>query len=797
MATLETNVFPITNLANFSCRYRLAEIAGLRPDQAEYFQNRQILTRKLSYSLAKPVLVVERDTIPYLVVPEEVTALPAEVELVRLVVHLKPSDATLELDYTQRQPDTDAIALRFLSFRLQAPLYDDQRLWQTASGRPFFPRVPARIERQIEQFVGFAVRPVVIPEGGFGLCVDVTSCYIGHRPLPVRLTRDEFDRTWKGRNCIYRFGQFWYEVRLHTLADRSVSEHRFAVDGRTWSLYEFLMEKARRPLPADLAHLPEDASVVLYLTNRETERSAPSPLCYPVFDTRSADVAGQHRRSILAPADRRNLTQQLTDQYLRGLRFGGTALQLAERPISIAPHQFPLPDLRFGHGVVLSTRRTPGTRHAPVEAFGTRRLALLKDPTAGFHSAAPLDRQYLLLPRSVHDTFGPQFVADLAATVDEFFPQPGGYAPVVVPYDDRGGRTFVNQGRRICEAAEAACRLPGYALVMVHEIGARRPRDEDQLAAMAVRELRFRCDVRAAVIHSTVGQQAYREQRAANGSVEYRCAPEHRRRLSGYLRNVALTKILLTNQRWPFVLATPLHADVTVGIDVKHNTCGLLVMGRHGGEVRSDCRRSRQKERLLSQQMSKYLADVLREEAELRGQPVSSVVVHRDGRAWPSEVQGIRRALEELRTTGHVTPDISYAVIEVPKTSPAPLRLYDVGPDGPGGKSVRNPCVGIPYYVGALEAYLCSTGSPFLRDGTAHPLHLKLVDGNFPFDQCLADFYALTTLTWTHPEGCMRHPITIKLNDRILAAEAGEYDSDALEFADEPRDAELSKEDAA
>src|SRR6516162_997920 len=42
--------------------------------------------------------------------------------------------------------------------------------------------------------------------------------------------------------------------------------------------------------------------------------------------------------------------------------------------------------------------------------------------------------------------------------------------------------------------------------------------------------------------------------------------------MNGYLQNVALNKILLTNNFWPFVLATPLHADLTIGIDVKNQT---------------------------------------------------------------------------------------------------------------------------------------------------------------------------------------------------------------------------------
>jgi hypothetical protein len=446
---------------------------------------------------------------------------------------------------------------------------------------------------------------------------------------------------------------------------------------------------------------------------------------------------------------------------------------------------------------VLSARGTRGAVQANLPDFGNRRLRLLKDHTAGFYESTPLDRQYLVLPRSVFDTFGEQFIKDLSETVDEFFPQTDGYKPVVLSYDDRGQRTFVGQALAVRAATAATFMQPGYALVMVHRTSDRRDREEDQLAAMVVRELRQRCDIRAAVIHSLVTRRAYREERGPDGRLLYRCAPDQQRRLAGYLRNVAITKILLTNQRWPFVLAAPLHADVTIGIDVKHNTAGLLVVGARGSEIRSELRESRQKERLLQAQMATYVGDILRREAEGRGTPLSAVVVHRDGRVWPSEIEGIRQAIRRLRSEGHLTNDARYTVIEISKTSPAPLRLYDVEHRDGGRRNVLNPLVGMAYTVGGREAYLCTTGAPFLRQGTAHPLHVVMVDGTLPFAECLEDLYALTALTWTQPEGCTRDPITIKLNDRILAAEAGEYDADALEFADLAATDEPSAEEIA
>jgi hypothetical protein len=82
----------------------------------------------------------------------------------------------------------------------------------------------------------------------------------------------------------------------------------------------------------------------------------------------------------------------------------------------------------------------------------------------------------------------------------------------------------------------------------------------------------------------------------------------------------------------------------------------------------------------------------------------------------------------------------------------------------------------------ASEAYICSTGAPLLRTGTANPLHVEMVAGNADFEHCLEDLYWLSALTWTQPDGCTRNPITVTLNDRVLVDRASEYNSDELDF---------------
>ena len=779
MTALETNVFPITNLPELSADYRLYKIRGLRSDQAEFFQNQQALVRRLSYQLHSPVTAVSIGGEPHIAVRGDDPEPPSPVNLVRASAYLSAVQGDFTLDFQSRSAETDPICLRFLQFVLQEPLRRDARLWQPSSGRPYFFKEQCHEERGVCQYRGFAVRVVMTPDGGLGLCVDVKHAFGSRDPLPLHLGRREF-RRWQGRHCIYRMGHLWYDVRLMEISDLNASEERIPDEGRMVPLLEWVAATSRKPIPADLAELPSDAAVVYYRNNQDARRAAPAGLCYPVVSTEDPRARALQRRTILQPHERRRLIHDFVRDHLQNLRFGSSRLQLGGDPVRIKSQMFQVPDLRFGGDRILSVRGTPGAQHVGLDRLGQTRLATLRDKAAGFYDQAPLDRQYVVLPQSVADSWGASFQGDLARAVDDLFPQEHGYSPVLVTYNDRVPRTAVRQGREILQAAKEGCTKPGYAVVMTHHTDDRRERSEDQLAALVLRELRDKLGMPAAVIHSATGQECYALENGRDGRSRYRVRSDRRGRFDGYLRNVALNKVLLTNERWPFVLATPLHADVIVGIDVKHHTAGFTVIGKHGSTVRTISRKSRQKEMLLADQVSTYLIELLR--AEAKYESIRSVVLHRDGRLWTSEREGARRAIERLKTERVLPTDATLTALEVSKTSPVSIRLFDVTAAQGWLQSVENPEVGTYHLAGAEDAYVCATGRAFRRPGTVNPLHVRFVEGPLPFLDCLSDLYALTTLAWTRPEDCTRDPITTKLNDRRLGEDAGEYDSDALGF---------------
>jgi hypothetical protein len=778
MSELETNIFRIVNLRELGSTYRTYRIKNLRSDQDNYYQNRQHLIRKLSYSLLSAVEVITRDGVPILVVKQDAPEPPKDMMLVGTQVMLEPLETQVVLNYTARTPENDAICLRFLAFLVQSPLRSHGDLWQCGAGKPFFERSAEVCRNVLGLFRGYSVRPVITPAGEIGLCVDVHSKLIGHRPLSSRMTRAEF-QPLKGTHCVYHFGTKWYEIGLSDFSDLNVSQQKFQTpDGQMISVYDYIIKESSKPLPEEIDKLPKDSSVVLYNDNRNSSKSAATALCYPIYGNDERQAQREFPSLAISPFPRRKLIQAFIQRHLTRLRFGDTVLKLDTAPVTAPPQLFRVPDMRFGSGQVLSIRSTQNTTHASLDTLGRKRLSLLKDRNVGFFVSSPLDHFYFIMPQSVHDTYGPEFLKSLTSSVDDLFPQAKEFDPQLVLYQDRNAKTFVQRGDAILLAAKQQCRRGAYAVVMVPETERRRPRQEDKLASFIIQKLRDQSDIVASVIHTTVGNESYRAERNRDGSTFYRLSFQAQGKFNGYLRGVAINKILLLNRKWPYVLASPLHADITIGIDVKDNMAGFVGINKMGDLIVPVHKKSQQKEKLMAPQCSKYVREVINKLVAQRGAPLNHIVIQRDGRLFETEIEGIKHALAMLIKEGIASPDAALTFLEIPKTAAASFRLLDVTTNGDGSLHVGNPQIGNYYVLNPKEGYVCTTGRAFERKGSVHPLHVIKIEGPLSLKDCMEDLFFLSILAWTRPEDCSRHPITMKLNDRRLGEDGTNIDKE-------------------
>lgn len=780
MSTLDTNVFPILNLKDFETTYQKIAITGLNPDDQEFYSNKMQLQRKLTSKYKQPILVLGEGVHQYAVAPNTIKIFPTEINLVRTVVQLEQTDELINLDFNRLEGDAIDIAIRYFHFLIQIALDRDQRLWQPGAGKAVFYKKPELSKDGVNCYLGFHLRPCQINPGHLGICIDPTFNYVESYPLPNHINRDNFSSRFKGKNCVYHFGDNWYEIKIAGLDDRIVSKHRFPVNGNMVSLLEYIKDNTKRPHSKELANLSEDSQVLYYFSGN-SQKAVPSQLCYRILDTNSSKVRRFHSQTILNPDKRLNTSVRIARNIIDGLKLGEINISLRHSPFYTSKKVFKVPDLAFGNGVVLSMNSEDGKEKTTIDRLGRDRLRLLCDPSAGFHKFGNLDRQYIVLPQSILDTYGQTFIADLRRESSKFHFSNNEYEPEILSYDDSGRKNYVRQTNAILELFKEKNVLPGYALVMIHKIEGRKPRDEDYIAAAVVQELKHRYDITASIIHSELSMMAYSEDYdKKTGARTYICKGKYLGRLQGYLRNVFLNKVLLANWKWPFVISSRMNSDVTIGIDVKNNTCGFILVGNGGKNVSWFSKESNQREQLLRNQIKAHLLKILRQEQRSINVPINSIVIHRDGRAFPNEIAGVNDSISILKKEGTVSAGARCAILEISKFPMMRFRLY-----GKENGRITNPSVGSYHIIDDNEAYLCATGKEFPRRGTTNPLCVRKVYGNMQMIQCLEDLYSLTTLSWTRPEDCTRYPITTKLNDIYLSAEATKYDQDELEFGDE------------
>ena len=249
------------------------------------------------------------------------------------------------------------------------------------------------------------------------------------------------------------------------------------------------------------------------------------------------------------------------------------------------------------------------------------------------------------------------------------------YDPNVITYEDRSnkGRDYVDIGYQIVEELKQKidATFPSKGVIMLPSIKTGK-RKHDELAALIVREMSEHA-IQLSVIHDKTIREGFAYD-PEKGVYFPRLG-----KIKGYIQHVSLNKILLHNNKWPFVLASPLFADLTIGIDVKHHTAGYVFIDKNGKNIRLEFREfMKDKEKLSSSQVFKMLIKEISKEAKYAEYPLENIVIHRDGRIFDSEIQGINQAVEKLKSSEmRVLPkNASVHIVEISKSSPVSLRFY-------------------------------------------------------------------------------------------------------------------------
>ena len=791
MSQIETNIYLIENLGDLRCKYRLYEVKGLPVDSDEYDKNVQLLVTTLtkmtrspcaSYKTKEGTLVAQLEGFP---------ELPESMNLVRFNVKIDKLPNLQELRFDALDPLTANLAQRFLQGTIQVKLYNNPSLWQPSAGHPFYNKSPdqefRRMSNDVDLFRGFTFRVIILPGNRIGLCVDVRSKYLSKTTLPTKIGRQEFREKYDGMNCIYEYGNQWYEIKIAGLNNQDASQQTVPPDNIP--LFDDVHKKAGNFKSQNLLALPKDCSVLIYYTNSGEQRNVPSGLCRQSFGTEHPQVSQFHFKTIKKPHVRRKEIQFVVDRNLRDLTFGSVKIRLAEKPLVIGGERFTIPDLVFGKDKTLSVRDTPNARCCSLAEFPFKKRELLYSSEAGILTKKKLDQQYIIFPKSAYESFGLKVREDIQKEFQRLFAPENEvlYVPIPIVYDDSIQKSIYTVARAIIKAVEETGAKDGFGLVMIPEIKSKRMRKEDELANIIMRELRER-EIYVSVIHSTASAESHEFGTLESGKQGWKLVSDKRQqgKYKGYVKNVVLNKILILNSCWPFGLKTPLNADLVIGVDVKNKTAGFTVVHKNGSDITFYSSISEQKERLGKKHICSKIIEILNQEQDTLPSTVKNITIHRQGKLFSCEKEGIIQALEIVSKSGLIPRDYQCTFVEIKTTSRVPFRLFEVEPmSGAQMEMVYNPVIGTYMLVSEREAFVCTTGPPYEHGGTTKPLHIVKVDGLLDMRKISEDVFYLANLTWTKIDDCSRLPLTIKMNDIRLREFAGEYNRDALRFGEE------------
>ena len=770
-----SNIFPITNLAALNAAYCLFEIKGLRKNK-DYQANKQFLIDKFSRTLRHPVTIIELGDEPRLVVkndPAVLAKIEREHDFGRIYIHLNLLPDPLPIDFVNPSPEVKQICLRFLQFDLNGELRKNWNLWQPYTGGPFFSKNP-QFEDGIAIFKGFTSRVIDLPKGGFGIIIDAARKFSRAEPLPHYLKKHDFYKHYHKKSFIYHY-QSWYEIQPQEFDDFNVSQ--FKVNGLP--LIDFIRKEIPKPHPDHLANLPADSAVLTYYTNNGETRGAPAGLLYEVLDFQDTQNPDVNRKVLIPPQERFYEILGYREEFFSRLKFGNTILQVSEKALEL-PRQQPLafPTIELGNKEILRPEDCTDARH-----FARERMNKLLNKSIGFYSQGPLGDHIFVLPRSINDTSGTVFMQDLKESVDEMYPSDT-YTPTVISYEDKFkyGTDYVSIGNHIVNAVKEKYQGKGkaFGVVMIPRLEKKAKREHDKLAALIIRKLR-NLDLVVSIIHTDMVLQSFQWYRNnSTGEVVYSIKPKKQKRYNGYIRNIAINKVLLNCNKWPFVLHKPLNADLVVGIDVKHHTAGFAIVDKHGKSIRPVLDETNNKERLSESQLKSLFYQIIKEEYAIDPEAnLRDILLIRDGRLFETELAGLLDAMKKLKAEGILKAEAGLSIVEIPKTSFLSVRLFSVDRDPRSGKTViDNVPNGLQYFLND-EAFICTTGREFIRGGTCNPLYVKFTLCQLSQEQMLEDVFNLTALAFTKPDDCSRVPMPIKMNDIRLSNAASQYDEDS------------------
>lgn len=748
------NAFRLKGLDQLDAGYRLVRYTGLIDTDLDYEKKTRLLANTLGGELKLPVE-------PIRLRGERVLAVMGARErladiTIQETISLNPEVACLQLDGPisaldfQRNSSLDAkLARRSLLWSIQGLTTKSLRWW--SYDRRFVSRFPDKNAStdQILVYPAFYYGLVPDPAGGFALVLDPSVCNAERQNLFEKYGLSIPNRV-VGERYLYQYGDDWYKIDILGIANPANKERMIAPEtGIPVTIWEHITSRLGDRHERVLNKLVPDALTLAYKTRSEQSRRAHAGLLYRLVGVAGNDdgEATPHEESIMAPGIRGERTEEVLQEISSALTLFGKKLRPSTR-LQRLPNEdvtiFKPPRLRFA-----------GEQEIPTilaDAWRDRMQALRG---LGPAETAPFaDEQLFLRPDSMPDgiwkDFKRRFLLELQTLCGV------NLTPSLLKYEGRSTYKLREQARAL---EKAIGQRTGYALVVLPW---QKNRSEQTKLHHHLKR-RYWGQVLTQCADLETIQGFYRYDRT-DDEPHWFVRKEKQSRYQSYLRYLAFG-YLLVNCKWLWKLGEgALRNQVHVGIDVyKGNAVFTFIYG-DAELITFKTSKAKRPEKLSEDQVRQVLVENLGADlAQLNFRP-STIVIHRDGKLYESELRGIERAINDLKgPLSSLPPDVRVGVVEIHKTSATRPRLYQ----RIKGR-FANPPMGLFARFSDYEGAVATTGFPMLKYGTAHPLYFEVVSGDIDIDDIAHDIYALSHLAFASPGSCMRLPFTIALADFVL-----------------------------
>jgi hypothetical protein len=754
------NSFKLTGVDKFDAGYRLIHFTGLLDprDDDDYERKVRLLCNMISGDPrvklpVEPVQIEGRqflaiagasERLSEIVIPQEKTLTP-EVVTLSLEARIRP------LRFREGNGIETLLAKRALNWAI------DQALGSFASGwwrygRRFISRIADEngSNHDVLVYPAFYVNVAPGRGGWLDLIVDPSACYVERRSVYEKYGL-LIPSHIKGKRYLYKNGRDWYKIDALGVGGPAGKEMMEDPDsGETISIYQRLINRWGKYGIEEIANLSSEALTIAYKTAGQKYRRAASDLLFEMPGVEGTDEGedSPHEESILEASVRGQRTLEVIEEIRYQLTLFGKRLNPnanLRRLHNDEVELFSPPALRFAGDQIVRTR---------LEEAGRDRFRALRG--IGPAESTPFtDDQSMIISESMPEAVRKDFRQRFSLALQDLYGK--AWEHKLIKYDDRSARTPREKARAI--EKEIANRR-GYGLLVLPKM--KNQPEQSKLHHYLKRNLwRQKLQTQCASQDQILG---FYQREVKNGEERWFVRQNLQGLYRSYLRYLALG-YLLVNKKWLWKLAEgSLRNQVQVGIDVyKGVAVFTFIYGDADLITFYVCDRAKRSEKLSADQVRQALVENLGPDlAQLDIEP-ESIVFHRDGRIYDSELLGIRRAILELKQLRSVPENLKYGVVEIRKTSATRPRLYRKL-----HSRFANPKMGLLARFGQREGALATTGYPMLKRGTAQPLYLEVVEGNIDLSDIAHDIYALSHLAFASPGSCMSLPFTIALADYIL-----------------------------